>query len=160
MYLALLKIVWVIRESIDWVRLHALRYFGHDIVQSGYGNKGERAGKLPLSDWRYSISVVLALFEAVFRMAWQVFRWLFFLNTRSIAEFFLSGIKLAVVLVVLSVAGLYGYLSGDPNPDMLAKYQNLHQQNTATALLDRQGRLVGAIPNPQRQTAALGSLSI
>ena len=160
MYLALLKIVWVIRESIDWVRLHALRYFGHEVVQSGYGNKGERAGKLPLSDWRYAVSVVLALFEAAFRVIWQLFRWLFFLNTRSVAEFFLSGVKLVVVLVVLSVAGLYGYLSGDPNPEMLAKYQDLHQQNTATALLDKQGSLVGAIPNPQRQTVALGSLSI
>ena len=160
MYLALLKIIWVIRESIDWVRLHALRYFGHEIVQSGYGNKGERAGKLPLSDWRYSVSVVLALVEAVFRVIWQLFRWLFFFNTRSVAEFFLSGVKLVVVLAVLSVAGLYGYLSGEPDPEMLARYQNLHQQNTATALLDSKGSLVGAMPNPQRKTAALGSLSI
>ncbi|PWQ92792.1 hypothetical protein [Leucothrix pacifica] len=160
MYLALLKLFWLVRESVDWVRIHALRYFGHDIVQSGYGNKGERAGKLPLSDWRYAVSVVFALIEAVVRMFWQVFRWLFFFNTRSIAEFFLSGVKFVLVLAVLSVAGLYGYLSGDPDPQMLARYQQLHQQHTATALLDSQGRLVGAMPNPQRQDSSVGSLSI
>ena len=160
MYLALLKLFWLVRESIDWVRIHALRYFGHNIVQGGSGNKGERAAKLPLSDWRYAVSVVFALIEAVVRIIWQLFRWLFFFNTRSIAEFFLSGVKLVVVLAVLSVAGLYGYLSGDANPEMLARYQQLHQQHTATALLDSQGRLVGAMPNPQRQNDHPGSLSI
>lgn len=160
MYLALLKLFWLLRESIDWVRIHALRYFGHEIVQGGSGNKGERAGKLPLSDWRYAVSIVFALGEAVVRIIWQLFRWLFFFNTRSIAEFFLSGVKLVVVLAVLSVAGLYGYLSGDANPEMLARYQQLHQQHTATALLDSQGRLVGAMPNPQRQNNDPGSLSI
>lgn len=158
MYLALLKLFWVIRESVDWLRIHSLRYFGHDLVQGGHGNTGERAGKLGLSDWRYSISIVLAFFEAILRMLWQLFRWLFFLNVRSVAEFFLSAIKLVIVLSVLSIAGLYGYLSGEPDPEVLAEYQALHQQSTATALLDQQGRLVGAMPNPQHQSTVLGSL--
>lgn len=160
MYLALLKLFWLLREGTDWIRIHALRYFGHEWVQSGYGNRGERAGKLPLSDWRYPIAVVLALIEAAVRIVWQLFRWLFFFNTRSIPEFFLSAVKLVLVLSVVSVGGLYGYLSGNPDPEMLARYQRLHQQNTATALLDKQGRLVGAMPNPLRQSDALGGLLI
>ncbi|PID45090.1 MAG: hypothetical protein CSB47_10055 [Proteobacteria bacterium] len=160
MYLAVLKLFWLIRQGIDWIRIHALRYFGHEIVQGGHGNRGARAGKLPLSDWRYPLSVVLALIEALLRMVWQVVRWLFFLNTRSVPEFLLSVVKLVLVLSVLSVVGLYGYLSGEPDSEVLAEYQRLHQQHTATTLLDQQGQLVGAMPNPQRQSQSLGGLFI
>jgi len=147
-YLALLKLFSIILESIDWIRLHALRYFASPIFQSGSGNVGERAAKLPLSDWRYPITVALALIEAVAASIWQVFKWLFFFNTRSLFEFFLSGVKIVIVLSVLSVVGLYGYLSAPSDPQTLKYYQSLHQQNTATALLGRSGTIIGAISNP------------
>lgn len=149
MYLALLKLLFLCAQAIDWIRLHALRYFGHPIVQSGSGNKGERAGKLPLKDWRYGVSLFLAVIESVVRCVWQVFRWLFFFNTRSILEFLLSGVKLVVVLAVLSVASLYGYLSGKPDAELLAHYQSLHQIHTATALLGQRGSLIGAMSHPK-----------
>jgi len=148
-YLALLKIFFLCRQAVDWVRLHALRYFGHPIVQNGYGNKGERAGKLPLKDWRYGVSIVLALGESVVRSVWQVFRWMFFLNTRSVFEFLLSGVKLVLVLAVCSIASLYGYLSGEPDEKLLAHYQSLHQTHTATALLGQRGSLIGAMTHPK-----------
>ena len=107
MYLALLKLFRILLEAVDWVRLHALRYFASPIFQSGSGNVGERAAKLPLSDWRYPITIVIALGEAVVLSVWQVFRWLFFFNTRSIFEFFLSGVKVVIVSCVLSVVGLF-----------------------------------------------------
>ena len=148
MYLALLKLVRLLLEAVDWVRLHALRYFASEVFQGGSGNVGERAAKLPLSDWRYPITVVFALIEAVVLSVWQVFKWLFFFNTRSIFEFFLSGVKIVIVLSVLSVIGLYGYLSVSPNPATLQHYQSLHQKNIATAILGRSGVITGAIPNP------------
>lgn len=148
MYLALLKLFWFLLEAVDWVRLHALRYFASPVFQSGSGNVGERAAKLPLSDWRYPITIVFALIEAMALSIWQVFRWLFFFNTRSIFEFFLSGVKIIIVLSVLSVVGLYGYLSGSPDPAMVKHYTALHQKNTATALLGREGNIVGAVSNP------------
>ena len=148
MYLALLKLFRVLLEAVDWLRLHALRYFASPIFQSGSGNVGERAAKLPLSDWRYPITVVLALLEACVLSVWQIFKWLFFFNTRSIFEFFLSGVKIVLVCAVLSVIGLYGYLSGSANPEILAHYKTLHQQNTSTALLGRDGSIIGVITNP------------
>ena len=148
MYLALLKLFGLTLEAIDWVRLHALRYFVSPVFQSGSGNVGERAAKLPLSDWRYPITIVFALIEAVVISVWQVFKWLFFFNTRSIFEFFLSGVKIAIVLSFLSIVGLYGYLSVPPNPATLKHYQNLHQKNIATAILATDGTITGAIPNP------------
>jgi hypothetical protein len=148
-YLALLKVLFLCGQAIDWVRLHALRYFGHPLIQSGSGNGGERAAKLPLKDWRYGVSIFLALIESVVRSVWQVFRWMFFLNTRSALEFLLSGVKLVIVLAVLSVASLYGYLSGEPDAKMLAHYQSLHQTHTATALLGQRGSLIGAMANPK-----------
>jgi len=151
-YLALLKLFGILLEAIDWIRLHALRYFASPIFQSGSGNVGERAAKLPLSDWRYPITVVLALFEAVVLSIWQIVKWLFFFNTRSLFEFFLSGVKIIIVLSILSVVGLYGYLSASPDPQVLKHYQALHQNNTATALLGRNGTIIGAISNPLSQT--------
>ena len=158
MYLALLKFYWIFKEARDWLQIHALRYFSSPIFQASSGNHGERVGKLPLSDWRFAVSIALALGEAVLRVIWQLFRWLFFFNVRSVPEFLLSTVKLVLVLSVFSIAGLYGYLSGQPNPEILAQYQRLHQQNTATALLDRQGDLIGAMPNPQRESNSVGSL--
>ncbi|MGB1311006.1 MAG: hypothetical protein ACPG47_07320, partial [Leucothrix sp.] len=160
MYLALLKLVSLVLEAVNWIRLHALRYFASPMIQSGSGNVGERAAKLPLSDWRYPITVVIALFEAVVLCAWQIIKWLFFFNTRSIFEFFLSGVKVVIVVSVLSIFGLYGYLSGASNPDTLRYYKSLHQQNTATALLGAEGKLIGAVPNPllASNEQALGSL--
>ena len=158
MYLALLKLFAIILESIDWIRLHALRYFASPVFQSGSGNVGERAGKLPLSDWRYPITVVFALIEAVVLSIWQVFKWLFFFNTRSLFEFFLSGVKIVIVLSVLSVVGLYGYLSASPDPQVLKHYQALHQKNTATAILGRSGAIIGAISNPQADAQSTGGL--
>jgi len=151
-YLALLKLFRLALEAVDWVRLHALRYFASPLFQSGSGNIGERAAKLPLSDWRYPITIVFALIEAVALSVWQIFRWLFFFNTRSIFEFFLSGVKIVIVLSVLSVVGLYGYLSGSPDPSMFKHYTTLHQKNTATALLGREGNIVGAVANPLLNT--------
>ena len=148
MYLALLKLFSLLLEAVDWIRFRALRYFANPAFQSGSGNVGERAAKLPLSDWRYPIAVVIALIEAAVLCVWQVFRWLFFFNTRSVFEFFLSGVKVVIVLSVLSVVGLYGYLLGAPDPQLLTHYKTLHQQNTATALLGTQGDIVGAISNP------------
>lgn len=148
MYLALLKLFSLVLEALDWVRLRALRYFASPVFQSGSGNVGERAAKLPLSDWRYPITIVIALVEAVFLSVWQVFKWLFFFNTRSIFEFLLSGVKIIIVLSVLSVLGLYGYLLGSPDPAMFKHYTALHQSNTATALLGRDGSIIGAISNP------------
>ena len=148
MYLALLKLFRILLEAVDWVRLHALRYFASPIFQSGSGNVGERAAKLPLSDWRYPITIVIALGEAVVLSVWQVFRWLFFFNTRSIFEFFLSGVKVVIVSCVLSVVGLFAYLSGAPDPAALTHYKTLHQQNTATALLGGDGNIIGVVSNP------------
>lgn len=150
MYLAVIKLIWLIRESLNWVRIHALRIFASNTFQGGFGNTGERAAKLPLSDWRYPLSIVLALLEALALSIWQICRWLFFFNTRSVPEFVLSGIKLVCVLAVLSVAGLYGYLSGEPDAEVLAEYRIQHQQLTATALLGQQGSLIGVMPNPQQ----------
>ncbi|PWQ98894.1 hypothetical protein [Leucothrix arctica] len=149
MYLALLKVFFIGGQAIDWVRLHALRYFAHPLIQNGSGNSGERAAKLPLKDWRYGVSIVLALIESVVRSIWQVFRWMFFLNTRSVLEFLLSGVKLVIVLAVLSVASLYGYLSGEPDARLLAHYQSLHQTHTATAVLGQRGSLIGAMTHPK-----------
>jgi len=157
-YLALLKLLFLCGQAIDWVRLHALRYFGHPLVQSGSGNRGERAAKLPLKDWRYGVSIFLALIESVVRCIWQVFRWLFFFNTRSILEFLLSGVKLVIVLAVLSVASLYGYLSGAPDASLLAHYQTLHQTHTATALLGPRGSLIGAMTHPKASTSSESGL--
>lgn len=149
MYLALLKFLFLCGQGISWIRLHALRFFAHPIIQGGSGNKGERAGKLPLKDWRYGISIFLALVESVVCSIWQVFRWMFFLNTRSFFEFLLSGVKLILVLAVVSVASLYGYLSGEPDAKLLAHYQSLHQTHTATALLGQRGSLIGAMTHPK-----------
>lgn len=150
MYLAVIKLIWLLREALNWVRIHALRIFASNFFQGGFGNTGERAAKLPLSDWRYPLSVVLALLEAAVLSIWQVCRWLFFFNTRSVPEFVLSGIKLVFVLAILSVAGLYGYLSGEPDPEVLAEYRIQHQHLTATALLGQEGSLIGAMANPQQ----------
>ena len=152
MYLALLKLFSLILEAVDWIRFRALRFYASPVFQSGSGNVGERAAKLPLSDWRYPITVVMALIESVILSVWQVFKWLFFFNTRSIFEFFLSGVKIVIVLSVLSVVGLYGYLLGSPDPQILTHYKALHQQNTATALLGTDGAIIGAIPNPTANT--------
>ena len=148
MYLALLKLFRIILEAFDWIRFHALRYYVNPVFQSGSGNVGERAAKLPLRNWRYPITIVFALCEAVIRAIWQIFKWLFFFNTKSVFEFFLSGVKVVLVLSLLSVVGLYGYLSGQPNPETLAYYKSLHQQHTATALLGRDSNIIGVIINP------------
>ena len=148
MYLALLKLFSLFLEAVDWIRLHALRYFDNPVFQGGSGNTGERAGKLPLSDWRYPITVVFALFEAIVLIVWRLFKGLFFFNIHSLFEFFLSAVKIVIVLSVLSVVGLYGYLSAPVNPDVLLHYKSLYQKNTATALLGQKGRIIGAISNP------------
>jgi hypothetical protein len=157
-YLALLKLLFLGSQAVSWVRLHALRYFAHPLIQSGSGNGGERAAKLPLKDWRYGVSIVLALIESVVRSIWQVFRWMFFLNTRSVLEFLLSGVKLVIILSVVSIASLYGYLSGEPDAKLLAHYQALHQTHTATAVLGQRGSLIGALPHPQVPESAESGL--
>ncbi|RVU83783.1 hypothetical protein EOL70_13225 [Leucothrix sargassi] len=143
---------------MSWLRLHALRYFAHPLIQHGNGNVSDRTAKLPLKDWRYGVSIFLAFLEGIARSVWQVFRWVFFLNTRNVFEFLLSCVKLVVVLCVVSIASLYGYLSGEPDPKLLAYYQALHQTHTATAILGQRGSLIGAMSHPEKPEAAQSGL--